>query len=139
MDSSRDIDNPSFPIAICDHCHILLSRRIAGNSGRPLPIVDNYDPGQRVFTRNSIKCDCYICGTANSTNCTKPKKRGRPKTNPDGMAEEVASFKVCVRCFSRIGKGHSHNCSSNREKVSNVQTLLHGTPRTAQSGVTDNQ
>lgn len=128
-----NIDNPSFPAAICDHCHILLSRRIAGNDERSLPIVDNYDPGQRVFTRNSTKCDCKICKTAKSSiNSTKPKKRGRPKTNPDEMAEEIASFKVCGRCFSRIGKGLPHNCSSKREKVSNVQTLLHNTPKTAQ-------
>ena len=74
-----DTDDISFPAAICDHCHLLLNQKMAGNDDKPLLNVDSYYPGQSILLRNS-KYECKICKTAASIiNSTKPNKRGRPK------------------------------------------------------------
>ena len=129
-------NDANFPAAMCAHCHILLSQRINGiDMKQQLPKVESYDPGQPILLRDS-KCGCRICTVATSNlNVSKSKKRGRPrpKQDTDSVAPPPSSIKICSKCFSRVGKGLPHNyCSSRREKVSNVESLLQSTPTTSQ-------
>ena len=59
-------------------------------------------------------------------------KRGRPKNANDDPSPVMPNIKICSNCFSIIGKGLSHFCSSKRAKVDNIQKLLHTMPTSSQ-------
>ena len=107
-------DDLDFLPSICDGCHLLLEKKNI-KEDTVLPQVDSYDPERPTFLRNS-KCLCKICAVAKSTINTSPSKKKKAdcpktKTTPDNASCLV----VCSKCFSRIGKGYSHNCTRCRK------------------------
>ena len=129
--NKEDVD---FPIAICGGCHYLLSKIMSGDEV-DLPVVDNSHPGRSYMlrSRTNSMCECKICTIAKSnvvhnSTMSKERKRCRPKSGID----KAEIIKICTSCFSRIGKGYPHHCTSRREKVSNMKNLLADTPTTSQ-------
>ena len=123
-------DDLDFPSRICDGCHLLLEKKKI-KEDTVLPQVDSCDPERPTLPRNS-KCSCKICAVTKSTinsSLSKKKKTGRPKTKT--TSDNASRLVVCSKCFSRIGKGYSHNCTR-RGKVYNVENLLSKTPTTSE-------
>ena len=119
------------PAALCDSCHILL-RKKDSESTTVLPQVDDYDPERNLVLRSASSCACKICHVASASinnALAEKKKRGRPKIQE---TPEREFFKICSHCFSCIGSGYPHDCSSRHDKVDNITELLSNTPTSSQ-------
>ena len=124
-------DNINFPSGLCNGCHLLLVKKSV-DENTVLPLLYSYDPERPTLLHSDLLCPCKICKVAKSTQNTllsKKKKAGHPRSSspPTGIKNVV----VCSKCFSKIGRGYSHNCSR-RGKVSSVQDLLVKSPTTSQ-------
>ena len=89
----------------------------------------------RSFVTQNLRA-CRICAVAKSniqSSLSKKKKAGRPKVKDvaDTPKHPDHRLVVCSKCFSRIGKGYSHDCTR-RGKVANVESLLSKTPTTSE-------
>ena len=121
-----------FPDRLCEQCHFLISKALVEKPIK-LPEVDCYGPQRPFLLRSDRTCTCKICKVAKMDFAAKKKwKRGRPKNENDDLCPMTPIMKVCSNCFSIIGKGVSHICSSKRAKVDNIQKLLHTTPTSSQ-------
>ena len=128
--------NQNFPCALCNGCHLLLTKRIASDDVT-LPVIENYDPKRPKNLRSAEKCDCKICkvATANGLASLVEKRkrkanRGRPKICDDKHSS--IAFLVCNTCFTKIYPGCRHQCSVNRkQRVYNIEKLM-TSPKTSE-------
>ncbi len=74
----HDVNNPDFPAAICEGCHLLLNRKEKGHD-IALSIIDDYNPSRSLNLRSSKGCSCKICAIsrADKQDAVKLKKGGK--------------------------------------------------------------
>ena len=123
--------NQDFPCAICEGCHLLLSRKIASKNVC-FPVIESYDSNRPKSLRSVGACNCKICQVATSNGLAslsesrkRKANRGRPKTYEDTVGITPSSYKICSTCFAKIFKGFNHKCSnSRRDKIENIEQLI---------------
>ena len=67
----------------------------------------------RSFVTQNLRVlvECAVAKSNIQSSLSKKKKAGRPKVKDVDTPEHPDRLVVCSKCFSRIGKGYSHDCT----------------------------
>ena len=134
--SGYDNEDVRLPIVVCSNCHTILCEYGNSKFNRKIDLFDHSTLTDRIARPSSdLICNCKVCDHARSSTSSnlsiasivmKKKRRGRPSSNEALSDSSLGnrpheSIHICSHCFSIVGRGKPHKCSSRKRHTNLIE------------------